>query len=40
MTYLCVLRQFQILQDGTCRHHTILQMVDTKSFQIFGLEMA
>ena len=40
MSDLGVLSEFEILQDGSRGHHAILQVVDTKSFQRLGLEMA
>ena len=40
MAYLRVLGLFEVLQDGTCRYHTSLQMIDTKALQVLDIEMA
>ena len=39
MPYLCVLRLFQILQDGTCSDDAALQMVHAKALQVLYSEV-
>ena len=39
MTYLRMLRQFQILQNDSCGYHTVLQMVNAKAFHVLHMEV-
>ena len=39
MSYLCMLRNLKVLQNGTTSYHTIMQMIHTESLQVLYREM-
>ena len=40
MLYLVMLGQVEVMQNGACRHHPIIQILNSESFQRFGFEVA
>ena len=39
MTYLCVLRLFQVDEHGTCRYGGCLQMLDPETLEVFDVKV-